>query len=376
MRDGTGTDRFGHVKTAYTTRHVRPEAFAGVSVSGVPCAGDLVLARVVALGQHARLERTDGRRATLLVDDEVVVAYGDRYAPDQFEAEVPRDLGICHLVAAGGVAGRVTARHANVAQPTVLDPVGFVTGHDGRRINVRDWALPPATPRPDARMWTIVVVGTSMNSGKTTTAGGIVHALRRRGARAGSAKVTGTGAGGDLWFMVDAGANPALDFTHAGLASTYRCAPRVVEAAVSTLHGQLLQSGVEVAVLEVADGIHQQETAALLRSSTLRRLADGFVFAADSAVAAEAGVRHLRELGLPVLAVSGAVTGSPLATREARRRVDVPVLTSVELFGADPSSGRTVGAEPVTATPDLPRYDDAQIGALLAPSPVDRVGRP
>jgi hypothetical protein len=36
----------------------------------------------------------------LFVGDEILVAYGHRYAPAQFLAEVPPDLGGCHLNAA------------------------------------------------------------------------------------------------------------------------------------------------------------------------------------------------------------------------------------------------------------------------------------
>ena len=91
-------------KAAYTTRHVRLESACSVELADRPETGDLVLARVTELGQHYRLELPDGRRATLYEGDEIVVAYGNRYAPDQFEAVVPDDLRECDLVAGGGIA--------------------------------------------------------------------------------------------------------------------------------------------------------------------------------------------------------------------------------------------------------------------------------
>ena len=54
-----------------------------------PQPGDLVLARVTRVGQHQHIEQVTGRRAKLWQDDEIIVAYGNRYAPDQFEAFVP-----------------------------------------------------------------------------------------------------------------------------------------------------------------------------------------------------------------------------------------------------------------------------------------------
>jgi hypothetical protein len=47
-----------------------------------PRAGDLVLARVTRIGHHTRIELPSGRRAELHLGDEIVVAYGSRYAPD------------------------------------------------------------------------------------------------------------------------------------------------------------------------------------------------------------------------------------------------------------------------------------------------------
>ena len=112
--------RLRRAKAAYTTRFVARSIAARASegygvLSGsdvVPRPGDVVMARVEHIGQHKAVELPDGRRATLFEGDDVIVAYGNRYAPDQFEAEVPGDLGPTDLVAAGGVAAsvRVQAR--------------------------------------------------------------------------------------------------------------------------------------------------------------------------------------------------------------------------------------------------------------------------
>src|SRR6185503_18194679 len=95
---------------ASTTRRVRGPLSIGQS-STPPAPGDLLLARVDAIGYHSGLQLPDGRRRRLFVDDEIVVAYGNRYAPNQFEAVVPKGLGPCQLVAGGGVAARVLSWH-------------------------------------------------------------------------------------------------------------------------------------------------------------------------------------------------------------------------------------------------------------------------
>ncbi len=332
--------RLVRAKCAFTTRRMNLRAVQGLTLlSGegiLPHPGDLVLAEVTVIGQHKRVELATGRRASLYLGDEVVVTYAGRYAPDQFEAEVPPDLSACQLVAGGGLAARVVTQHADMDAATELMPVGLIADSRGRVLNVRDGRIAARPPRSrlSAHPMTIVVAGTSMNSGKTTTVAAITHGLTAAGLRVGAMKVTGTGAGGDPFLFADAGAAEVLDFTDAGYASTYRVPVAKLAEAFTTLHGELAARGVDAIVVEIADGILQQETAALLREPVVAQRTGGMVFAAGDALGAVNGVTRLRELGLPVLAASGILTCSPLAVREAQSILDVPVYSPEDLGDA------------------------------------------
>lgn len=332
-------------KRAFTTRYVRPETMQQLLIAPArPQPGDLVFARVDRLGKHARIEQPDGRRASLFVGDEIIVAYGHRYAADQFEAYVPESLEPCHLVASGGVAARVVSMHELMPPPTEITPLGLVADADGKRLNLREWALPnaPTVFRPP----TVAVVGTAMNAGKTDAAAHLVRGLTAAGHAVGAAKVTGTGSGNDTWFYVDAGANPVVDFTTAGHASTYLLHPDEVLQILDTLLAHLAGAGCDAIVLEVADGILQAETAALLSSPGFAKQIDAVVFAAGDAPGAVAGVTGLRDLGLPVRAAAGCLTRSPLTVREAQAMLDVPVLTRSELSDPVVAAQLTAVARP------------------------------
>lgn len=327
--------RLAGAKRGFSTRRIMlPETLGLDAGDATPKAGDLVLARVEEIGHHAKLELPSGRRAALFPGDEVLLVYADRYAPDQFEAVVPDDLGRCDLVAAGGIAGRVLSRADRARRPTRLCPVGLVTTAGGRRLSTHDFGL-GASARPNARgaerPQVVAVVGSSMNAGKTTTMAAMIRGEVQAGRRVGAAKVTGTGSGGDIWSYLDAGANMALDFTDAGLPSTYRVDPRTVEAAFGTLIGALSQAHMDTVVVEVADGLLFAETAGLIRSTVFRELVDGVMFAAADAMGALAGAACLEREGLELLALSGQVTRSPLALQEVRRGTSVPVLTAAEM---------------------------------------------
>jgi hypothetical protein len=322
-------------------------------VSGAvrPRTGDLLLARVDRILSQSRLELASGRKAALHVGDEIIVAYGDRYATDQLEARVPADLGPTNLVATGGLAADMVTRTAGVRPPTHISPIGLVGDARGTPLNLHQFALEPVVggrPRPR----TVAVLGTAMNSGKTTTARYLIAGLSRAGLRPGAAKITGTGSGGDYWVMTDAGAHRVLDFTDAGYSSTYRIPLQEVQAAAAKLIGHLAQAGCDVIVIEVADGLFQEQNAELIRSEFFRGYVDGVFFAAGGAMGAAAGIAELRSAGVPMLGISGKLTASELSIREARQFLDVPVYAKAQL--GDPElAPRLVGMAPDSPGPAL-----------------------
>jgi hypothetical protein len=289
---------------------------------------------VTQLGQHTGLQLISGRRAALFAGDRILVCYANRYAPDQFEALVPDHLGPCHLVASGGVAAVARSWHSRMRRPTAIEPIGVLADGNGAPLNVSAFRLPEEAAIVVTQGRVIAVVGTSMNSGKTTAAAHLVRGLRAAGFSVGAAKVTGTGAAGDVSLFADAGAEPVVDFTDFGFASTYRVAEHDLERLLRETIAHLSRAGAEKIVIELADGLYQDETAALLRSQTFRRQISGIIFTANDAMGAASGMEWLEARGLPVLAISGCITASPLAVQEAARATALPVLDRAEL--ADP----------------------------------------
>ncbi|WP_405228160.1 hypothetical protein [Lentisalinibacter sediminis] len=318
--------RLRAARSAFVTRRVPLEDAKTLVTDACPTAGDLVLARVKRIRHHGKLQCARGRRVQLFHGDEIVVCYGDRYAPQQFEAYVPRTIGHCHLVASGGVAAQAVNWHQRIHRgPTEIEALGILADEHGNTLNLRRYTL-PAGSGGEAPPRVIVVAGTSMDSGKTTAGAHLVRGLTRAGLRVGAAKITGTGACNDYFLMKDAGAEPVLDFTDAGYVSTYRVGEAAIRRISETLIAELGRSGVDVAVVEVADGLVQSETAALLGADWLRRAIDGVVFCAQDAMGARAGVDWLRERGHGVIAVSGLLTAAPLAMRETADLVEPPVV--------------------------------------------------
>jgi hypothetical protein len=338
--------RLLRAKKAYSTRFVAaaierdPGAFHLVTdPARAPRPGDVVLARVVTIGQHKRLESPTSRRQILFEGDEIVVSYGSRYAADQFLAVLPDDLGPCHLAAAGGLASRVVDQHADVKDATVIEPVGLLATDDGV-VNLAAFAPHPVRSAALAtgaasRVPVVAVVGTSMNSGKSTTLACLARGLSAAGLTVHAGKVTGTGAGNDAHHFTDAGADRVVDFTDFGHPSTFGLPFHDVRDVFATM-ADVLASPAEhgapdVVLVEIADGLYQGDTSRLLTDDAFRSVVDRVVFAAGDALGASGGIAALRALGCEPSVVSGVLTGSPIATAEARVALDVDVVPTYDL---------------------------------------------
>lgn len=345
-------ERLQRAKRGFVTRCADLRSATRLVTTGhAPRPGDLVLGRIERLRLHGRLELPSGRRSVLFPGDEYIGCYANRYPPDQFEAEVPQDLSSCNLVAAGGLTAHCVSRHASVKPASEVTPLGLLADADGRVLNLADFAL-PARPAPASRPTVTAVLGTSMNAGKTTVVADLALGMTRNGLRVGAAKVTGTGAGGDVWRMIDAGCKRVLDFTDAGYATTYKLPLRDCEAILETLIAELCATGVDTILIEVADGILQPETRELASSPVFQGLVDNVLFAAGDALSAANGVDWLERRGIDVVAVSGAVTASPLATRELASLTPLPILGRAVLKNGEwtPPGVETAGTAALRAT--------------------------
>jgi hypothetical protein len=335
-------------KWTYVTRPMPAPACGAAAIGphdGPARAGDLIVAKVEHLGTHDHVEDPHGRRVRLYPGDLVIGAYGNRYATEVYEGYVPAGQRT-HLLTAGGLIGTVAAAHEAHADPTRLEVAGRLVDERLRPLSLEDFArpLPPLAPVTSVPI-TVAVLGTSMSAGKTTTTAAIVRGFARAGFAPGAGKVTGSGSGKDRWAYQDAGAHGLLDFLDFGMPSTFGYPPERLGATITAIRDGLATEGCDVVVLEIADGLLQEETAWLARR--LPGFADAVVFAAADALSARSGVALLREIGVPVRAVSGLVTRSPLATREATAATGLPVLSPAMLAGG--AAVHLVAPAPVVA---------------------------
>ncbi|MFH1787141.1 MAG: hypothetical protein ABH829_05840 [archaeon] len=292
-----------------------------------PTSGDVVKVNVSKIGFCKHFENVHGRLGMFFRNNELYCAMGTRYATAEYEAIVPgKTPKTLDLLNAGGVCGKVIGRNVMVSEPTKLEFEGYVV-KGSHVVNIADYALPVLKKK---KIPTIFVVGSDMDSGKTTTAGTIISSLVDGGFRVNGGKVTGVARVRDIYSMKDAGASKIADIIDAGRSSTYLLNIDELMDTFWRIHTNLAKDDPDYIVLEIADGIFEKENEMLLKNEDLRRMISKLVFAAGDAIGAQGGVRYLNEhYRLNVDAVSGIFSNSALSKRELGRKISVPIFSNL-----------------------------------------------
>jgi dethiobiotin synthetase len=304
------------VKWTWSCRTLKPDRHYHLlgHESATPRVGDVALVEVVEVGQHSRLSTLPDAKQRLYRGDLLVGVFGNRYATDAYEAEV-RTTDELHILTDAGMIGTVLSRHRDVRPPTTLRFMGFVADEADRQVNLK--ALHRQGSPPEAGPTNIIlIVGTAMNSGKTTVAAKLVKALLWRGVRVAACKLTGSVCQKDQTEMRAAGAQDVRDFSDYGFPSTYLAEPEELLDLFGRMTADAARVRPDLVVMEVADGLLQRETKLLLEHEAIRRRIAGVLLAAPCAASALFALAQLASLDHQVVAVSGRVTNSPLAMRE------------------------------------------------------------
>jgi hypothetical protein len=283
---------------------------------GIVKAGDVVVVEALEEKRvYDQLELVTGRLAHIAVGDVLVGTLGARSALKGFVGYCPDIVHAgdqLHVLNLGGVIGVATSANPDFGAPLRVRVLGLAV-RDGRPVNIRDDAVPPAD-RLERRVPIVLVAGTCMAAGKTSAACEIVTGLKQRGVSVGAVKLSGVAALRDTLNLADHGAAVALSFLDAGYPSTAGLSD--VAPMAKGLINAVLQRGVEVVVIEMGDGIiggYGVET--FYGDPELRSAITVHVMCANDLVAAWGARELARGLGREVDIVSGPATDNEVGER-------------------------------------------------------------
>lgn len=243
MSDGyffTSLTRISDLAEAgFETRKLPPEGWG---------MGDYVVGEITGEEHGHPIELGTGRMIEPVDGDLVVGAFGTRHATLEATGdwrEIQPD-GEMNLLTGGGMMGRCTSLSSVLSPLPRLRYRGHATRR-GAKLSMESF-VDEVEERPFDTP-TVLIIGTSMSSGKTTAARVIIRRLKAAGRRVAGCKLTGAGRYRDILTMRDAGADAIFDFVDVGLPSTI-CDRSRFERAASGLLSRVAASGVEIVVVE------------------------------------------------------------------------------------------------------------------------------
>lgn len=165
-----------------------------------------------------KIETISGEMVQVEAGDTVVGALGNRAATlEGVGSWADVENGRMHCMTSAGLLGAFTSVSTFLPRPMSLDYRGHIV-RGGRKVRMPDFAL--RTSHERFAVPTILMVGTSMSAGKTTTGCLVIRELAAIGRRVFGAKLTGAGRYRDVLCFRRAGAFGIADFVDAGLPST------------------------------------------------------------------------------------------------------------------------------------------------------------
>ncbi len=181
--------------------------------------GDYVVGEIRGSSRRTyAIELTTGRMINPMPGDHVVGAFGSRAATlEGVGSWSGIEANRMNAMTSAGLFGAITSLSHMIPSTVDLKYLGHVV-RNGKKVCMADFAIRPS--EVEFNVPTILLVGTSMSAGKTTTGRLVVHELEKMDRKVVGTKLTGAGRYRDVLSFRDAGASAIYDFVDAGLPST------------------------------------------------------------------------------------------------------------------------------------------------------------
>ena len=284
--------------------------------------GDYVVGEISSpTGKAPIIELTNGRMVEVLDGDLIVGALGVRRATLETVGDWQHigDDRRMEALTEGGLFGKSTSISFIVDNLPPMVYQGHIIRHD-KKVCMHEF-VPDIEVKP-YQCPTIMMIGTSMSSGKTTTARVIIHELSKAGLKVVGAKFAGAGQYHDILSMQDAGAEVSFDFVNVGLPSSI-CEPEIYRQQLRKLLTMISNAKPDIVVAEAGASPFEAYNGSIVLEEIKDQIACTVMCAADPY--AVVGVRE--SFGLHPDVISGIVTGTSAGIELVEKLTGVPTMT-------------------------------------------------
>ncbi|MEN8790145.1 MAG: hypothetical protein ABF293_08280 [Flavobacteriaceae bacterium] len=212
--------------------------------------GDYVLSKIIDPGSNElSLELPSGRMRGVIGGEQIIGALGERFATLEATGtwkKVEADLKM-NVLTAAGLMGKLTSK--SVFIPNMMEVI--YQGHlfrSGQKLTMDQFV--EESPESQFHTPVVLLVGTSMSAGKTTSARIVTNLYKMAGYKVVGAKLSGAGRYKDILAIKDVGADAVYDFVDVGLPSSI-CEREKYRAKLRQLLNKIAAVRADIAVVEI-----------------------------------------------------------------------------------------------------------------------------
>jgi len=212
--------------------------------------GDYVVCKILDPGSNQlALELPSGRMRGVMGGEFIIGVLGERFATLEATGTWKNvgNNGNLHVLTAAGLLGKLTSKSVFVPNMMEIKYIGH-NSRKGQKVTMESFVKPVEPKKFTTPV--VLLVGTSMSAGKTTSARIVTNLFKIAGLRVVGAKLTGAGRYKDILAIHDVGADVVLDFVDAGLPSSI-CPKEIYRKKIVHLKNAISQANANVAVIEI-----------------------------------------------------------------------------------------------------------------------------
>ncbi len=290
--------------------------------------GQLIAVKVISVNpNYNKLELVSGRITELTEGDIIVGALGNRIASSGMTGSVPQDLkkhDKIHILNLGGVIG--TCRDFNIllGPATECEVIGSIIDNQVKQLNLQDFSKIKEI-NTQLHVPSIAVIGTGIDSGKTTVSSFIIKTLCKYFKRINACKLAGTASQKDLYSYEDNGAHKTSDFVDYGLPSTCMNEKSLIQKCSTSIINHLSENA-DIILMELGDGYHgDYGTKEIIQNKEITKSIEVIIICAYDVSGAVNIIENLKvnKLDDKLLIISGPVTNNVSAYKQSIEKFNI-----------------------------------------------------
>ena len=304
-----------------------------------PQQGQLIAVKVISVNaNYNKLELISGRMTELTEGDIIIGALGNRIASTGMTGTVPTELNKhdkIHILNLGGVIGICKDFNILLGPATECEVVGSITNGGNKQLNLKDFSK-VIKSNTIVSIPSIAVIGTGIDSGKTTVTSFIIKTLSKYYKKINACKLAGTASQKDLYAYEDNGATKTSDFVDFGLPSTCMNDKNIIQECSASVINFISQDA-DILLMELGDGYHgDYGTREIIQNTGITKYIKVIVICAYDISGAINIIENLKlnKLDDKLLIISGPVTNNVSAFNQSIEKFSYKNLDFLNIYNS------------------------------------------